>query len=133
MTIQTIAQLFDLNGRSAIVTGGAMGIGQAIAFRLAEAGASMMIADIDLGAASQTVEQIKARGGKAQAIGADASSLADANSVLLEPPFDSFQPWLVEMPQLGAANNKIGTVAEAPAFGLDQLLSAFLLGRRYQY
>jgi 2-deoxy-D-gluconate 3-dehydrogenase len=59
-----------------------MGIGQAIAFRLAEAGAGVMIADIAVEAANQTAEQIKARGGKAQAIRADAGSAADAQKVL---------------------------------------------------
>jgi len=59
-----------------------MGIGQAIAFRLAEAGTSVMITDVDLEAANQTVEQIKARGGKAQAIQADARSTADAKKVV---------------------------------------------------
>jgi 2-deoxy-D-gluconate 3-dehydrogenase len=78
MEIQTIAQLFDLSGRGAVVTGGAMGIGRAVALRLAEAGASVMIADIDLEAAGRSVEEIKAGGGKAQAIAADASSAADA-------------------------------------------------------
>jgi 2-deoxy-D-gluconate 3-dehydrogenase len=82
MATQTIAQLFDLTGKGAIVTGGAMGIGQAIAFRLAEAGAGVMIADIDLEAASQTVEQIKSRGDAAQAIRADARSKADAKRVV---------------------------------------------------
>ena len=81
MEVQSIAQLFDLSGKGAVVTGGAMGIGQAIAFRLAEAGASVMIADIDLEAANQTAEQIKARGGKAQAIRADVRSAADAKKV----------------------------------------------------
>jgi len=59
-----------------------MGIGQAISCRLAEAGASVTITDIDLEAASQTVEQIKAKGGKAQAIQADARSTADAKKVV---------------------------------------------------
>jgi len=81
MTMKTIAQLFDLSGKGAVVTGGAMGIGQGIAFRLAEAGAGVMIADINLKAATQTAEQIKAKGGKAQAICADASSAADAEKV----------------------------------------------------
>jgi len=78
MTTQTIAQLFDLTEKGAIVTGAGMGIGQAIALRLAEAGASVMIADINLEAAGQTVEQIKARGGEAQAIHANAASPSDA-------------------------------------------------------
>jgi len=38
---------FDLSGQTAIVTGGATGIGEAIAKRLAEAGATVAIADID--------------------------------------------------------------------------------------
>jgi 2-deoxy-D-gluconate 3-dehydrogenase len=78
MTTKAIAQLFDLTGKAAIVTGGAMGIGQAIAFRLGEAGARVMITDIDLDGASQTVEKIKASGGQAKAIEADAGSVEDA-------------------------------------------------------
>ncbi len=79
---QSIAELFDLSGKGAIVTGGAMGIGQAICYRLSEAGAGVMVADLDLEAANQTVEEIKSRGGKAQAIKADVSSSADAKKVV---------------------------------------------------
>jgi len=74
----TISELFDLSGKGTIVTGGGTGIGQAISMRLAEAGASVMITDINLEAGNQTVEMIKANGGKAQAIQADASSASDA-------------------------------------------------------
>ena len=78
MGTQNIAQLFDLSGKAAIVTGGAMGIGQAIALRLIEAGASVMISDIDAEAAGKTVNEIKAKGGEAEAIRADAGSAEDA-------------------------------------------------------
>ena len=78
---RTIAQLFDLSQKTAVVTGGAMGIGQAITFRLTEAGAAVMIADINQDAAKKTVEQIRSRGGKAEAIPADARSAADAAKV----------------------------------------------------
>src|SRR5579859_5663515 len=42
MATQSITEIYDLKGKAAIVTGGAMGIGEAIALRLAEAGASVM-------------------------------------------------------------------------------------------
>ena len=42
----SITSLFDLKGKTAIVTGAVMGIGKGIAKRLAEAGANMLIADI---------------------------------------------------------------------------------------
>jgi len=79
---QTIAQLFDLSGKGAVVTGGAIGIGRAVALRLAEAGASVMIADIDREAGAKTAEEIEAAGGKAQAMVADASSAADARKMM---------------------------------------------------
>lgn len=82
MTTQTIAELFNLTGKVAVVTGGAMGIGQAIAFRLAEAGAGVMIADIDLEGADKTVAEIMSRGGNAKAIHADAGSGVDAKKVM---------------------------------------------------
>jgi 2-deoxy-D-gluconate 3-dehydrogenase len=80
----SIAQLFDLTGKAAIVTGGAMGIGQGIALRLAEAGAGVMITDINLEAANNTVIQIRSKGGKAEAIKGDASSVADAKRTVQE-------------------------------------------------
>ena len=89
MATKSIAELFDLSGKGAIVTGAGMGIGRAIAYRLSEAGASVMIADIDLDAANKTVERIKARDGKAQAILANTRNIADAQKVA-EATVDAF-------------------------------------------
>ena len=80
--MKTIAQLFDLSGKGAVVTGGAMGIGQGIAFRLAEAGAGVIIADIAMNEAKDTVKQIKDKGGKAKAIRADVRRAADAEKAI---------------------------------------------------
>lgn len=56
---QTITELMDLSGRRALVTGGGKGIGEAIAVRLIEAGATVTIADLDPDAAT-TAERIGA-------------------------------------------------------------------------
>jgi 2-deoxy-D-gluconate 3-dehydrogenase len=82
MTQKTIRQLFDLSGKGAVVTGGAMGIGQAIAFRLAEAGAGVIIADIAAKEARDTADEIKAKGGKAKDILADVRRAVDAEKAV---------------------------------------------------
>jgi NAD(P)-dependent dehydrogenase (short-subunit alcohol dehydrogenase family) len=49
---------FDLSGQTAIVTGGAAGIGEAICKRLAEAGATVTVADLDKEAAERTAASL---------------------------------------------------------------------------
>jgi NAD(P)-dependent dehydrogenase (short-subunit alcohol dehydrogenase family) len=53
-----ISELLSLDGRRAVVTGGAQGLGRAIAERLAEAGASVAIADLDIGKADAAAAAI---------------------------------------------------------------------------
>jgi NAD(P)-dependent dehydrogenase (short-subunit alcohol dehydrogenase family) len=54
-----------LEGRSALVTGAASGIGRAIAKRFAEEGARVVVTDVDDAGGATTVEQIRAAGGEA--------------------------------------------------------------------
>ena len=68
----------ELNGRVAVVTGAARGIGAGVAQRLAEAGAAVAVVDLDEAACVDTVQRITAAGGKALAVGAD---VTDADSV----------------------------------------------------
>lgn len=69
-----VTQLFDLQGRSALVTGGGRGIGRHIAIGLAEAGAHVFVASRKLEACVEVVEAIEADGGRATALQADVSS-----------------------------------------------------------
>jgi NAD(P)-dependent dehydrogenase (short-subunit alcohol dehydrogenase family) len=63
-------------GKVALVTGAAMGLGRAIALRLAEEGATLVLADIDAEALAETERQIKARGWPVMAVTADVTEEA---------------------------------------------------------
>ena len=59
----SLAELADLGGRVAVVTGAARGFGAAIADRLAEAGATVIVADVRLEEATATAARIADRTG----------------------------------------------------------------------
>lgn len=60
-----------LEGKSALVTGGASGIGRATALAFAREGAWVAVADLTPEGAQRTVAEIEAKGGKAMAIACD--------------------------------------------------------------
>ncbi|MEM7346472.1 MAG: glucose 1-dehydrogenase [Chloroflexota bacterium] len=62
-----------LSGKVAIVTGAAKGIGEAIALRYGQEGASVVVCDIDGDGANETAAAIKAAGGEATAVACDIS------------------------------------------------------------
>jgi NAD(P)-dependent dehydrogenase (short-subunit alcohol dehydrogenase family) len=63
--------MVDFSGRTAIVTGGAQGMGRHICQSLAEAGAAVAVLDIDGELAAETAEAIRAEGGDAFALAVD--------------------------------------------------------------
>lgn len=77
-----LAELVRLTGRTAIVTGGAAGIGAGIAARLAEAGAGIVVADLDAAGAERCAEGLRERGHEAVAVGADVSDEAAVEGVV---------------------------------------------------
>ncbi len=58
---RTLAELLSLDGRCAVVTGAARGIGYAIADRLAEAGADVLVADVDGKPAEYAADELAAK------------------------------------------------------------------------
>lgn len=70
----TFNKLLDLSGKTAIVTGGARGIGFAIATRLAQAGTKVMIADLKKEEADKAAAELTSLGYQAKAIAIDVSS-----------------------------------------------------------
>jgi 3-oxoacyl-[acyl-carrier protein] reductase len=71
----------DLTGKIALVTGSGRGIGKAIAFKLAEAGATVVINDVS-DSAEATVQEIKNTGKNSLFIKGSVSSSADVNSMI---------------------------------------------------
>jgi NAD(P)-dependent dehydrogenase (short-subunit alcohol dehydrogenase family) len=65
-----------IEGKTAIVTGSGSGIGRASARALATAGAHVVVADINLDGAEETVAEIEAAGGSASAVAVDVSDEA---------------------------------------------------------
>lgn len=70
----------SLEGKVALVTGAARGIGRAIALRLAEQGAAVAVND--LAGAASVVAQIKRLGGKAVAAEADVSAASEVTTMV---------------------------------------------------
>ena len=78
----SLKQLLDLSSKTAIVTGGAMGIGLGIAYRLAEAGAKVVIADLNKEAAEEASKKLKEKGFQAISVSADVSKKEDVQKMV---------------------------------------------------
>jgi 3-oxoacyl-[acyl-carrier protein] reductase len=74
--------LFDLTGRSALVTGAAGGIGSAVAEALARAGAAVLVTDVDEAAAAAVAGKISAAGLTADSAALDVTDRASADAAV---------------------------------------------------
>jgi 2-keto-3-deoxy-L-fuconate dehydrogenase len=76
--------IFSLNGKTAVITGGGSGIGRAIALCFAKQGAAVHIIELNVQAASEVVDTIKANGGIGKAHACNVTEQASVIEVMEE-------------------------------------------------
>jgi 3-oxoacyl-[acyl-carrier protein] reductase len=79
---ESVQQLLDLDGRVAVITGVASGIGQATARLLAAAGATIVGGDIDEAGAEATAKEINGNGGTARVRRTDVTKRSDIDALV---------------------------------------------------
>lgn len=72
----------ELNGKVALITGAAQGIGKSIALTLARNGADIAVSDVNLEKAEEAAREIQGLGRKAIAIKGNVASVADAEKMV---------------------------------------------------
>ena len=123
-----------LENKVALVTGAASGIGRAIAYQYAAEGAQVVVSDINDDGGLETLERIRARGGRAIFVRADTSKPADGEALVAAA--------VKEFGALHIATNNAGIggpsapVGEYPIEGWDKViainLSGVFYGMRFQ-
>lgn len=74
----------QLNGKTALVTGGGSGIGRAAALVYAREGAHVVVADVNVEGGEETVQQIKEAGGEAILVHVDVSKPEDTQAMVAQ-------------------------------------------------
>jgi len=73
--------MYELGGKTAVITGGASGIGRATAERLARDGVKLVLADIEEQALDETVAQLASGGAEVTGVVTDVSLLSDVEAL----------------------------------------------------
>ena len=117
--------MFSLAGKTALVTGAGSGIGAAIATTFAQAGAHVIVADLQEVAGRTTVETIVAAGGSAEFVSLDVTS--ESATVALAQDLETKRGPL-DILVNNAGIGHVGTLLTTSAADLDRVLNVNLRG-----
>lgn len=116
---------FDLSGRTAVITGGGGGIGRECALVLAEAGANVVVGDVKAQGIDETVDLVRAAGGKAMAVLTDVTRKAEVEALVAAAKLE-YGSVDVMANVAGIIRNNL--VVDTPEEELDAVLAVNLKG-----
>ena len=118
--------LFDLTGRTALVSGAAQGMGRAMSLALAEAGADLMVVDRNEEGARETADRIRGFGRRGVAAAADVSDPAQIRAL-----FARFDSEFSRLDFLGnvAGDGVLGKPEEIEVEQLERQFRNLVIGR----
>jgi 3-oxoacyl-[acyl-carrier protein] reductase len=114
-----------LDGKVALITGAAQGIGRAIALRLAQDKANVIIADLNLNLAQETASEIQNKGAKAIAFHADVSDSSQVEG-LIRKVLENFTN--IDILVNNAGISKDALLVRIPEEDWDQVIKVNLKG-----
>ena len=120
---------FDLTGKIALVAGASRGIGEAIAHGLAEHGATVICTSRKLEACEKVADDIRAKGGKADAMVLHLGEVDTHDAVLAE--IKKKHGGLHILINNGATNPYFGAAHETPEWAYDKTMDVNLKGPFY--
>ena len=99
----------DFNGKLAVITGGASGVGRSLAFALGAQGARVLIADVDDAALTNTLADLKAKGVEAWSANCDVSKAEHLNALAAQA-FDQLGGAHLVFANAGVAAGEAGPI-----------------------
>lgn len=114
----------EFEGKAALVTGGASGIGEAVALKLAEQGASVLVVDLNAEAADDVAGRASAAGGRAVAVAADVTD-PDAMKAAVDRAVSEFGGLHLAFNNAGISG-PLGPLADVDVAGYRKLMAVNL-------
>jgi 2-deoxy-D-gluconate 3-dehydrogenase len=125
MNVVSKDKLLDLSGKVAIVTGGSLGIGFGISYRLAEAGATVIVVGRRVEEAHKTADELTVKGWKAAPYGADVANEEQVKNLV---GYVADHYGKIDILVNNAGIFPFAMVADMPTEQFDQVLATNLRG-----